>query len=248
MQAETSDLVIDVALSDYATMTEKDLDPVRLRLLTLSSERKLSLSALSSDLGKNRSYLENFIRKGSPQELDMKLAIRLAELLDVAPVELGVVGITVDNTQQKVAPPNEGRVTSERDRRPTGTKTLPILGYVRAGEVGFFLDQGTVRGYAMRPESLAGNTEAYAVRVHDESMSNRFEPGWILQVDPWRPVKPGDNVIIELHDGQAFVKVLKRRTNKIVLCEQFNPRKEIEFKSGDVKNVHLVVGVDLIDR
>ena len=60
--------------------------------------------------------------------------------------------------------------------------------------------------------------------------------------------KPGDNVIIQLTDGQAFVKVLTRRAAGIVACGQFNPKKTIEYKQSKVKSVHLVVGVDYLER
>ena len=100
----------------------------------------------------------------------------------------------------------------------------------------------------MRPETLRGVAEAYAVRVHDESMSPRYEPGTVLLVDPFRQPKSGDNVVIQLTDGQAFVKVLVRRAAGIVACAQFNPKKTIEYKQSKVKSLHLVVGVDYLER
>ena len=42
----------------------------RARLLELSQARGVSLAALSELLGRNPSYLQQFIRKGSPRKLE----------------------------------------------------------------------------------------------------------------------------------------------------------------------------------
>ncbi|MEL7190538.1 MAG: transcriptional regulator, partial [Pseudomonadota bacterium] len=47
----------------------KSTDPVRQRLLDLSQERGASLASLSELLGRNPSYLQQFITKGSPRKL-----------------------------------------------------------------------------------------------------------------------------------------------------------------------------------
>ncbi|MHB1207383.1 MAG: S24 family peptidase [Rhodospirillaceae bacterium] len=152
------------------------------------------------------------------------------------------------DTKGLVATRNNGGVSFLPDRRPTLARDLPIRGHTKAGKEGFFIDQGETWGFAMRPETLRGVAEAYAVRVHDESMSPRYEPGTVLLVDPFRQAKPGDNVIIQLSDGQAFVKVLVRRGGGIVACSQFNPKKTVEYKQAKVKSLHLVVGVDYLER
>jgi SOS-response transcriptional repressor LexA len=152
------------------------------------------------------------------------------------------------NTKGLVATRKSGAVSFLPDRHPTLARDLPIRGHTKAGKEGFFIDQGETWGFAMRPETLRGVAEAYAVRVHDESMSPRYEPGTVLLVDPFRQAKPGDNVIIQLSDGQAFVKVLLRRGGGVVACSQFNPKKTIEYKQTKVKSIHLVVGVDYLER
>lgn len=152
------------------------------------------------------------------------------------------------DTKGLVAPRNGTAVSFLSGARPSLVRDLPIRGHTKAGKEGFFIDQGETWGFAMRPETLRGVAEAYAVRVHDDSMSPRYEPGTVLLVDPFRAPKPGDNVIIQLSDGQAFVKVLTRRAAGIVACSQFNPKKTIEYKQAKVKSVHLVVGVDYLER
>ena len=112
------------------------------------------------------------------------------------------------------------------------------------------VSQATVSrwGFAMRPESLRDVAEAYAVRVDDDSMAERFIHGNLLQIDPTRPVRPGDNVVLQLKDGQCFVKILVRRTERATICRQLNPEQNIEFKASEVDKIHLVVGVDYLER
>lgn len=129
----------------------------------------------------------------------------------------------------------------------SGPRDLPILGHVKAGQVGLFIDQGERQGVTVRPEALRDVRTAYAVRVHDVSMSPAFEPGYVLHVDPTRPVKPGDNVVIQTVDGQAFIKRLVRRTERVLICEQFNPREPMEFKPAKVRAIHMVVGCAMVE-
>lgn len=124
----------------------------------------------------------------------------------------------------------------------SGPKDLPILGYVKAGTDGFFIVNGEVQGYAVRPDALQGVKDAYSVYIHDKSMFPAFEPGHLAWVDPLRPVKPGDSVVIQLADGQAFIKRLKRRTEKVVICEQWNPAGEVRYDTANIHSIHLVVG------
>jgi phage repressor protein C with HTH and peptisase S24 domain len=148
-----------------------------------------------------------------------------------------------------VAPQNQTDIEFVAGGHSTfaGPRDLPILGYVKAGELGFFVGNGDRQGVTVRPESLRDVSTAYAVRVHDESMKPALKPGYLLYVDPTRPVKPGDYVVIQLNDGQAFIKHLIRRTEKAVICEQFNPAGEIKYPPSRVNAVHLVVQVSMID-
>lgn len=147
-----------------------------------------------------------------------------------------------------VAPQKEVRLESQRGHSTfTGPRDLPILGYVKAGGLGFFIGNGERQGVTVRPESLRDVATAYAVRVHDESMKPVVRPGNLLYVDPTRPVRPGDLVVIQLSDGQAFIKHLVRRTEKAVICEQYNPAGELKYMPAKVHAVHVVVAISLID-
>jgi SOS-response transcriptional repressor LexA len=156
-------------------------------------------------------------------------------------------GSVPSTSRELVAPANHFGLRFEpRDYR-SGPRDLPILGYVKAGQTGLFIDQGERQGVTVRPEALRDVRSAYAVRVHDTSMSPAFEPGYVLHVDPTRPVRPGDNVVIQMADGQAFIKRLVRRTERVITCEQFNPRQPMEFKPAKVSAIHMVVGCAMVE-
>lgn len=64
-------------------------DAARARLLELSRTRGSSLAGLSALIGRNSSYLQQFIRKGSPRKLEERDRKTLAEFFGVDESELG---------------------------------------------------------------------------------------------------------------------------------------------------------------
>ncbi len=65
-----------------------DSDP-RARLLALADGMGVSLSRLSALIGRNASYLQQFIRKGSPRKLEESDRRTLAQFFGVSEAELG---------------------------------------------------------------------------------------------------------------------------------------------------------------
>ncbi len=65
-----------------------EFDP-RARLLELATARGVSLAALSALISRNGTYLQQFVRKGSPRRLEENDRRTLARFLDVAEIELG---------------------------------------------------------------------------------------------------------------------------------------------------------------
>lgn len=65
-----------------------ELDP-RARLLELATARGISLAALSALISRNGTYLQQFVRKGSPRKLEETDRRTLARFFDVAENQLG---------------------------------------------------------------------------------------------------------------------------------------------------------------
>lgn len=74
----------------------------RNRLVELSKERGASLASLSELLGRNSSYLQQFIKKGSPRKLEEGDRRTLAEFFGVAESELGAPGSRVKEKSYSV--------------------------------------------------------------------------------------------------------------------------------------------------
>ncbi len=68
---------------------ERGLDHVRQRMLDLAQQRGVSLAGLSELVGRNPSYLQQFIRKGSPRRLAEDDRRKLAQFFGVSESELG---------------------------------------------------------------------------------------------------------------------------------------------------------------
>lgn len=151
------------------------------------------------------------------------------------------------HTQQTVAGPNSRSLDFlgyEGARQFEGPKDLPILGHVKAGSDGRFFEQGETHGVTMRPDVLMHVRSAYAVRVQDMSMFPAYEPNDLVYVNPTLMPVPDSNVVIQLHDGQAFVKRLIRRTEKAVICQEWHPEKrEIRYDPKQVQFIHAIVRI-----
>lgn len=127
---------------------------------------------------------------------------------------------------------------------------IQILGMAVGGEDGRFLLNGETAGYADMPASLEAVRNAYAVYVHGESMLPRYEPGEVVFVNPNRPVRPGDYVVVQIQDGpnaeiSAYVKKFVSKSSKELVLEQLNPPrghdKFMRFPVRSVKAMHRIL-------
>lgn len=150
----------------------------------------------------------------------------------------------VDNTQRMVAGPNISTIAYQGGEKGLSSwnRDVPILGHAKAGIEGFFLDNGEILGMAYRHPGQVGVKGAFAVYVRDESMIPAFKPGRVAWVHPSRPCTLGDDVLIELVDGQAFIKEYKRKTAEHLICRQWNPEKDVRFDIKKIKHIYLILG------
>lgn len=99
----------------------------------------------------------------------------------------------------------------------------------------------------VRPPALRGQTDLYAIYFHGESMEPRFQPGEVGIVDPRRPVRNGDYVLVQLNAGDSdevvtvLVKRLVRQNADEVVLEQFNPAVTFKVPKNRVARVHRIM-------
>lgn len=132
-----------------------------------------------------------------------------------------------------------------------GRKLMPILGRAVGGEDGAFEFNGTEIDHIPTPARLDTVNGAYGVYVYGDSMFPRFKSGETAEVNPVKPPRSGDGVVIQIRpaeEGQpplGFIKEFVRMTGKKLIVRQFNPAKELEYDLGDVISIHKVVGLGL---
>jgi SOS-response transcriptional repressor LexA len=104
--------------------------------------------------------------------------------------------------------------------------------------------------YVRRPPAMVGNRGLYALYVQTNSMEPRHHAGALIFVDPRRPPAVGDDVIVQLRDGNghdgdervvcALLKTLVRRTLAGLELRQYNPPLEFFVPAERIKAVHRV--------
>lgn len=110
--------------------------------------------------------------------------------------------------------------------RPDQPKDVPVMGQATGGPDGAMNIDGATE-FIRRPLSLSGVKDVYAVFVLGESMEPRFKATELVFVSPTRPVRVGDDVVVQCRDDQnglvAFIKVVTGRANGGWRFSQYNP-------------------------
>jgi SOS-response transcriptional repressor LexA len=82
---------------------------------------------------------------------------------------------------------------------------------------------------------------AYGVRVRGDSMAPAYRPGMVLVISPNTPVRDGDEVYVQLLDGERLLKVARRMPGGWLL-ESINPAYEARFvKRSEIGAMHPVL-------
>ena len=150
----------------------------RERLLELSQERRASLASLSELLGRNASYLQQFIKKGSPRKLEEGDRRTLAQFFGVDEAELGGLGGDVKEKSYAHAPKGESGEWVEVSRLDIGASAGP--GAVPADETAFDAFRFSRRWLA--EQGLTG-AQLSAITVEGDSMEPLLNDGDEILID-----------------------------------------------------------------
>ena len=145
-------------------------DPVRARILDAARDRRLGLKALSLRLGRNPSYLQQFIARGTPKRLPEDLRQALAGMLGLPEAAL----------------------------RPEGASPLPAplgrrLPLFREGEDRLAAGITPARRLALEDFAPA---EPGMVAVMLAEPRGLLQPRHLLLCDPGQPARVGDVVLV----------------------------------------------------
>jgi phage repressor protein C with HTH and peptisase S24 domain len=206
-------------------------DP-RARLLQLAEQRGVSLAALSTLIGRNSTYLQQFVRKGSPRKLEETDRRKLASYFGVDESELGAPG--------EISP-----VRSEANRRgdfvdvprlPLGASAGPGTFAAEEAPVGTFrFSTRWLRGQGFDPAMLS------AIEVTGDSMEPLLRDGDEILVDRTpRPLRDGVHVL-RVGDALMVKRVQSGVPGRIVLESENPAYRPIELPPEEVQVVGRVV-------
>jgi len=178
--------------------SEED-DGGRATLVALATARNVSLSALSALIGRNTTYLQQFVRKGSPRKLEENDRRTLAEFFGVGEDQLGA---PTRSAAAKVVVPRilSSMPSAIRDalaewadipRLPLGASAGP--GTLAAEEIptgALRFNNRWLKGQGLEPAMLS------VIEVEGDSMEPTLRDGDEILVDRTpRPMRAGIHVI-----------------------------------------------------
>jgi Peptidase S24-like len=202
------------------------MDP-REKLAELARERGNSLAALSRMLGRNASYLQQYITKGSPRKLEEIDRRRLAQFFGVAEAELG--------QPEEISAASYGDWI-EVPRLPLEASAGP--GAISAAEIpfdAFRFSRRWLREQGLEPALLS------SIRVMGDSMDPLLRDGDEILVDRTpRPFREGVHVV---RLGEALhVKLLQAvPPDRLRLISKNEAYEPVDVAMADVDVVGRVV-------
>lgn len=204
----------------------------RSRLLDLSTQRGVSLSSLSELIGRNPTYLQQFIRKGSPRKLEETDRRTLARFFGVAESELGAP------EEKSAAGAGSGRRGDWVDvpRLALGASAGPgALPSEEAAIGAFRFASRWLREQGLDPAQLS------AIRVEGDSMDGTLRDGDEILVDRTpRPLRDGIHVV-RAGDALLVKRLDTAQPGKVVLVSDNPAYRPIELSPEELQVIGRVV-------
>lgn len=129
-----------------------------------------------------------------------------------------------------------------REHTAFGPEMVPCYGDVNAAGDAIVITEGAEIGQVPVHPDQRGAAKAWAMRVNGDCMFPMYREGQIVYLVGKLPPRKGDGVVIEMIEGEGYLKEFVRRSEKEIICKQYNPEKERRFPLDQVKAVHTVVG------
>lgn len=206
-------------------------DDPRCRLLELSRERGTSLSGLSQLIGRNTTYLQQFVRKGSPRKLEERDRKLLAEFLGVGESELGA-----PEDKSYAASRSAPGEWVEIGRLPLGASAGP--GALAQDERPYDTFRFSRRW--LREQGLEG-AQLSAITVEGDSMEPLLRNGDEILVDRApRPFRDGVHVV-RLGENLMVKRLAAAGPGRLTLLSQNLSYPPIEVSLADVEVIGRVV-------
>lgn len=240
------------------------MDMVRKLIAERLSELGLQMKDVSLRIGRNDTYLHQFMKRGVPVELRERERIKLAEILKVQEDQLRGPSTTLPkrsytksnaaSLKSSVDPVTQPHYPS--DHAPTKTipgselfgsyADLPVFGTAQGGQDGALVVTDRAVDWVARPAVLLRVQDGYGVIITGDSMEPVVRPGSTILINPHLPPRVGDPCIFRCHhdDGTThmMVKEYRGQTESHWRVRQYNPAKDFTLKKEAWQVCHRSVG------
>ncbi|MXO64271.1 S24 family peptidase [Altericroceibacterium endophyticum] len=203
----------------------------RTRLMSLASGGGVSLASLSQMIGRNSSYLQQYIRKGSPRKLEERDRKVLADFFGVSESELGA-------PEEKSYTPGDGKLRQWVDvpRLPLDASAGP--GSLGSAEIPF--DAFRFSGRWLRQQGL-DPAQLSAISVNGDSMEPLLRDGDEILVDRTpRAVRDGVHVV-RLGEALHVKRLQTGQPGYVRLISENEAYPPMDLPIGDVDVIGRVV-------
>lgn len=218
------------------------------RLKRLIAESGKSVQAVSKEADLDKETVRKLL-KNPNQKPSFKTVEGLARVLNVSENYI-LKGAQALDQETDTTTPDESASPAKAPSPSLMTLDVPVMG-TAAGSLlrgAFKVTEGPV-DYVRRPPSLAGAADIYALYVAGSSMEPQFFPGELIYLNPHRPAKQGDIVVVQskssdFSDTEASLGIYLRTTEHDVVIGKRNPQAEVRLPRELVTNIHRVLNIN----
>lgn len=167
--------------------------------------------------------------------------IKLARGLETSPEWL-LNGVGPEETAARAS--EAAPYVPQQAQRQSQRRQLPVFGQAAGAVAGQLTMTNEAIEYVVAPAALENVRDAYALIVTGSSMEPRYSAGDVIYINPNRPPKPGDHVVIQeaLHGGTVVsIKRFEKVTDGYIVTTQYNPLAEVKFRRDTVIAMHRVL-------
>ncbi|HUC11172.1 MAG TPA: LexA family transcriptional regulator [Stellaceae bacterium] len=215
------------------------------------------IGATQADLARHLRLAPSAVSRMLKGERQMKQleTVQIAAFLGVTPDDVLRHAVAETGAPQPSDMPRVGRgrppmsqYISRRSAPPAGATPsadlIPIRSAGRGGtDQAMFLEDGPI-GYTSRPSNLNGVRAAYAIYMVGDSMEPRYEPHWLLHVNPFKPPIRGRDVVVYKKGQAVLIKQFIGWDGDMLVLRQLNPPDTLRIPRAEVLECHLIVGTD----
>ena len=211
-------------------------EQARNRLAQLSKERRASLASLSEMLGRNASYLQQFIKKGSPRKLEEGDRRALAEFFEVPEAELGAPDEHTKEKSYEMRPKSSFSEWIEVPRLNIGASAGP--GALPQGEVSFDAFRFSRRW--LLEQGLEG-AKLSAITVEGDSMEPLLNNGDEILIDTSACGFRDGVHVVRLGDTVMVKRVAQAGAGRFSLLSQNLAYPPVDVTSEEIELIGRVV-------